>query len=145
MRTMLIAFAACCALVAGGCGSSVDERDRAISDRLGGSGDEDAQVVADFTQAMGPITDADIDSMRALTHEDTAAFEKGIGRIRAAAAAGAKVAERAKSVRLRDYLEGYAEAADGVADAYQHVLDRPDATVREIRVGMDSARGELQE
>jgi len=141
----LIVLTACLALVAGGCGSSDgDEIDRKISDRLGGQGEQDAQVLGEFTQAMGPMAEIDIEIVKAFTAEDVAAAQKGIDRLQRTGTKARAVGEKAESTELREFLTKYAEGAGGVADAYQRVIDRPNATEDEIVEDVTSAKRELQ-
>ena len=140
----LIVLTACLALVAGGCGSSdVDEIDRKVSDRLGGHGEQDAQVVGEFTQALGPMAKTDIEIVKAFMAEDAAAAQKGIDRLQKVATKAKAVGGKAESTDLREFLTEYADGADGVADAYQRVIDRPNATEDEIVEDITSAKTEL--
>jgi hypothetical protein len=140
----LIALASCLALVAGGCASSkAEETDRKLSEQLGGEGDQDANVVGEFTQALGPMAEIDIAIVKAFNAEDAAAAQKGIDRLRTVATQARTVAGKAEGTRLRAFLTDYADSADGVADAYQRVIDRPKATENEVVEDITSAKTEL--
>ena len=142
----LILLASCLALVAGGCGSDAAEGDdvnRKFSDLLGGQGERDAKVLGEFNRALTPLAKADIAIVKAFAAEDLAAAQNGIDRIRKAATKGTAAAEKAEGAKLREFLTGYAGGARGVADAYQRVIDRPNATEDEIVEDITSAKAEL--
>jgi hypothetical protein len=140
----LIVLTACLALVAGGCGNSeAEDTNRRISDRLGGQGEQDAQVVGEFTQALSPLAEIDIEIVKAFASEDAAAAQKGIDRLEKVATEAKAAGEKAESAKLREFLTEYADGAGGVGDAYQRVIDRPNATEDEIVEDITSAKTEL--